>query len=118
MSAHAIKGTVTLKSGRSTPFTARLLPSPSRRYGLFRSKETFKRVRYLGGWILLPRAKTRARAAGHAAPSRGQICLRAGGIINVRTGTLIVSPPLRNLVSVTVPHLGTFRLTRCHQAIC
>jgi len=119
VSAHAIKGTVTLKGGRSTPFTARLLPSTSRRYGLFRSEETLKGARYLGGWILVPRAKARAHMAGQAfLASAAPPLIRIGGIINVRTGALIVSPPLRNLVSVTVPHLGTFRLTRCHQAHC
>jgi hypothetical protein len=117
--AHAIKGTITLKGGRSTPFTARLLPSASRRYGLFRSEETLKGVRYLGGWILVPPAKARSRTAGQAfLASVVTPLLRAGGIINVRTGALIVSPRLRNLVRVTVPHLGTFRLTRCHQAHC
>jgi hypothetical protein len=45
--------------------------------------------------------------------------LRGGiGIINEQTGALIVSPPLRNLASVTVPGLGTFRLTHCLKARC
>ncbi len=41
VSARAITGTVTLKDGRSAPFTARLLPDPGRIYRLFRSEETF-----------------------------------------------------------------------------
>ncbi len=45
--------------------------------------------------------------------------LRGGiGIIDEQTGTLIVSPPLPDLVSVTVPGLGTFRLVHCLQAQC
>jgi hypothetical protein len=40
------------------------------------------------------------------------------GIINEQTGALIVSPVLDNLVSVTVPGLGTFQLTHCLQARC
>ena len=51
---HKPLGIVTLKDGRSAPFTARLLPDPGRIYGLFRSEETFNGVRYLGGWILNP----------------------------------------------------------------
>jgi len=42
----------------------------------------------------------------------------ADAIINEQTGALIVSPPLTNTVSVTVPGLGTFRLTHCLQAHC
>ena len=38
VTAQAITGTVTLKDGRSAPFTARLLPDPGRTYGLFRSE--------------------------------------------------------------------------------
>jgi hypothetical protein len=45
--------------------------------------------------------------------------LRGGiGIINEQTGALIVSPVLDNLVSVTVPGVGTFRLTHCLRARC
>lgn len=40
VSAQAIAGTVTLKDGRSVSFTARLIPDPGSRYGLFRSEET------------------------------------------------------------------------------
>lgn len=32
----------------------------------------------------------------------------AAGIINDQTGALIISPPVDNIVSVTVPGLGTF----------
>ena len=114
VSAQAIKGTVKLKDGRSARFTARLLPSRSL-LGLYRSEETFKRVRYLGGWII-----TRIKLPGAAVafpigpePEGGR-----GGIINERNGALIVSPRLRNFVSVTVPHLGTFHLARCRLARC
>lgn len=33
-------------------------------------------------------------------------------------GALIISPPVDNLASVTVPDLGTFRLTACRKAQC
>jgi len=114
VSAQAITGTVTLKDDTSAPFTARLLPAPGRIYGLFRSEETFKGVRYLGGWILGPPASGTLTSSVFFLPTG----VRHGGIINVRTGALIVSPPLHNLVSVTVPGLGTFRLNRCRQARC
>lgn len=126
VAAKAIKGTVTLKGGRSAAFTARLLPTPARGSGLFRSEETFHGVRYLGGWILLPLPPAKVPAAGSVFPGRAIMPFMIGpaplgggiGIINERTGKLIVSPRLHNLRSVTVPHLGTFRLTRCHQTRC
>jgi hypothetical protein len=128
--AQAITGTVTLKDGRSAPFIARLLPDPGRTYGLFRSEQTFHGVRYLGGWILNPPSFASARVGAGASagvsltaallpdpvgfqPLRGGI-----GIINEQTGALIVSPLLDNLVSVTVPGVGTFRLTHCLRARC
>ena len=40
------------------------------------------------------------------------------GIIDEQTGALIVSPPVENLASVTVPGLGVFRLTACREAQC
>jgi len=43
---------------------------------------------------------------------------RGIGIINEQTGALIVSPIPDVITSVTVPHLGTFRLTPCRQAQC
>jgi hypothetical protein len=129
--AQAITGTVTLKDGRSAPFTARLLPDPGSDYGLFRSEETFHGVRYLGGWMSNPVGF--ASAIAGAGASAG-VSLTAAllpmpvdleqpnhegiGIIDEQTGALIVSPPLQNPVSVTVPGLGTFRLTHCLQAQC
>jgi len=130
VTAQTITGTVTLKDGRSAPFTARLLPDPGTDYGLFRSEETFHGVRYLGGWISNPVGFASFRVGAHApagvsldrallplpvgpAPEHG-----AQGIINEQTGALIVSPPLANPVSLTVPGLGTFRLTHCLQAHC
>jgi hypothetical protein len=127
--AHLV-ATVTLKDGRSAPFTARLLPDPGSTYGLFRSEQTFHGVRYLGGWILNPPSFASARVGAGASagvsltavllpdpvgfnPLRGGI-----GIINEQTGALIVSPLLDNLVSVTVPGVGTFRLTHCLRARC
>jgi hypothetical protein len=130
VTAQAITGTVTLKDGRSAPFTARPLPDPGRTYGLFRSEQTFHGVRYLGGWILNPPsfASARVGAGASAAVSLtaallpdlvGFQPLRGGiGIINEQTGALIVSPVLDNLVSVTVPGVGTFRLTHCLRARC
>ena len=130
VSAQAITGAVMLKDGTSAPFTARLLPDPGSTYGLFRSEQTFHGVRYLGGWILNPPSFASARVGAGASagvsltavllpdpvgfnPLRGGI-----GIINEQTGALIVSPLLDNLVSVTVPGVGTFRLTHCLRARC
>ena len=131
VTARAITGTVTLKDGRSAPFTARLLPDPGSDYGLFRSEETFHGVRYLGGWMSNPVAFASAiTGAGASAgvfltaallpmpvdleiPNHGGI-----GIIDEQTGAPIVSSPFQNPVSVTVPGLGTFRLTHCLQAHC
>jgi hypothetical protein len=128
VSARAITGTVTLGNGRSAPFTARLLPGPGRVYGLFRSEETFRGVRYLGGWILNP---LHFASAG-TGPGTGvtvarvtfpvPVCCapedRGAGIIDEQAGTLIASPALANIASVTVPGLGTFGLTPCRQAQC
>ena len=128
MTAQVITGTVTLKDGVSAPFTARLIPDPGSGRGLFRSEETFNGVRYLGGWIITPPGLARATAGAEARAGvsldRALLPLPVGpgtdfgGIINVRTGALIVSPLPTNTVSVTVPGLGTFRLTHCLQAHC
>jgi len=135
VSAQAITGTVTLKGGFSSPFTARFDSDPGGGEGLLRSEQTFNGVRCLGGWILsepFARAPAKSEALLTAAtfpllvgacPPTG--CVRAiddddnrGGILNERTGALIVSPMPSNLVSVTVPGLGTFRITQCLQAQC
>ena len=128
VSAQAITGTVTLKDGTSAPFTARLLPDPGHIYGLFRSEETFNGVRYLGGWILNPLHFASARTGtGTEATLVSEMlpmptCCdpmdRGDGIINEQTGMLIISPPLENIASVTVPGLGTFQLTPCREAQC
>ena len=72
VTAQAITGTVTLKDGRSAPFTARLLPDPGRTYGLFRSEQTFHGVRYLGGWILNPPSFASARVGAGLDHSRSK----------------------------------------------
>lgn len=138
VTAQAITGTVTLKDGTSAPFTAHLLPAPGRTYGLFRSQEIFHGVRYLGGWMFNPPHFARAQR-GTGTPTSGIVltsvmapmptcCIPNGrgtvplgqgvGIINEQTGALIVSPPVENIASVTVPGLGTFRLTPCREAQC
>lgn len=126
VSAQAITGTVTLQDGRSAPFTARLLPNPGSQYGLFRSEQTFNGVRYLGGWIFNPQGFASTPPGAEAFLAEALIPLptccnpRDGGIgiINEQTGALIVSPIPDNVGSVTVPNLGTFRLTQCRQAQC
>jgi len=131
MSVQAITGTVTLKDGTSAPFTARLLPDPGSGYGLFRSEETFHGVHYLGGWIFNPPHFASVQR-GPGTPASGisltsamvpmPVCCdpmeRGNGIINEQTGALIKSPPVENIASVTVPGLGTFRLTPCREARC
>jgi hypothetical protein len=134
VSAQAITGTVTLKNGISAPFTARLLPDPGRIYGLFRSEETFHGVRYLGGWIFNPPHFASARTGTGTQVSVASVMMpdpvccppdggvvgrvEGVGIINEQTGALIVSPLIENIVSVTVPDLGTFQLTPCREAQC
>ena len=76
VSAQAITGTVTLKDGRSAPFTARLLPDPGRIYGLFRSEETFNGVRYLGGWIVNPLHFASARTGTGTEATLVRACLK------------------------------------------
>jgi hypothetical protein len=129
VSARALTGTVTLKDGRSAPFTARLLPDPGSGYGLFRSEQTFNGVRYLGGWIFNPphfaSARTGTGTSGVSLTSvmvPMPVCCqpvdRGAGIINEQTGALIKSPPLETIASVTVPGLGTFQPTPCREAQC
>jgi hypothetical protein len=131
VSAQAITGTVTLKDGRSAPFTARLLPDPGSGYGLFRSEETFNGVRYLGGWIFNPPHFASARTGTGAQASVVSltsvmvpmpVCCapddRGAGIVNEQTGALIKSPPVETIASVTVPGLGTFQLTPCREVQC
>ena len=126
VSAQVITGTVTLQDGRSAPFTARLISAPGSDYGLFRSAETFNGVRYLGGWIIPPPQLASARAGTGTEASLASVmvpmpvcCIpgERGGILDERTGALIVSPPFDG-VSVTVPDVGTFRLTPCREAQC
>lgn len=128
VSAHAILGAVTLTDGRSAPFTARLIPDPGSGYGLFRSEETFNGVRCLGGWIFTPLRLASARTGTGTQASLTSVMVpmpvccppRAGGagIINEQTGALIVSPLAGSTASVTIPGLGTFRLTPCREAQC
>jgi hypothetical protein len=117
VTAQAITGTVTLNDGRFASFTARLLPDPGSGYGLFRSQETLHGVRYLGGWISNPPGLASAQVGAGASadvsltaalvPGTAFQPLRGGiGIIDEQTGALIVSPPLPDLVSVTVPALA------------
>lgn len=124
VSAQAITGTVTLKDGRSAPFTARLISAPGSGYGLFRSEETFNGVRYLGGWIIPPPQLASARAGTEASLASVMVPMPVccnpdthGGILDEQTGALITSPPFHG-VSVTVPDVGTFRLTLCREAQC
>jgi hypothetical protein len=126
VSAQAITGTVTLEDGRSAPFTARLISAPGSDYGLFRSEETFNGVRYLGGWIIPPPQLASARAGTGTEASLASVMVPMpvccnpdthGGILDERSGALITSPPFAG-VSVTVPDVGTFRLTPCREAQC
>ena len=126
VTAQAITGTVTLKDGRSAPFTARLISAPGSDYGLFRSEETFNGVRYLGVWIIPPPQLASARAGTGTEASLASVMVPMpvccnpdthGGILDERTGALITSPPFDG-GSVTVPDVGTFRLTPCREAQC
>ena len=132
VTARAITGTVTLKDGRSVAFTARLLPYPGSDYGLFRSEETFHGVHYLGGWIFNPPHFASAWTGPGTQTSEVSLtsvmvpmptcCLpdgniRGAGIIDEQTGVLIKSPRVDG-TSVTVPDLGTFKLTPCREAQC
>ncbi len=126
VTAQAITGTITLKDGRSSPFTARLLPNPGSGYGLFHSEQTFNGVRYLGGWIFNPKGFASAPVGVEAFLAGALVPLPTGpapehggiGIINEQTGALIVSPLPDVITSVTVPNLGTFKLTQCRQGQC
>jgi hypothetical protein len=131
VSSQAITGAVTLEGGRRVAFTARLLPDPGRGYGLFRSEETFHGVHYLGGWIFNPpqlaSVRTGTGASGVSVTSAMApmfVCclpdhnLRGMAIIDEQTGALIRSPVVEAIASVTVPGLGTFRLTPCREAQC
>jgi hypothetical protein len=128
VTAQAITGTVTLDDGTPAPFTARLIPHPGTdNYGLFRSEETFHGVRYLGGWMFnpVPLASARTATGTEAALASVMVpmptcCIPdagGGGIINEQTGALIITPHVDG-TSVTVPGLGTFRLTPCREAQC
>jgi hypothetical protein len=128
VTAQAITGAVTLKDGTSAPFTARLIPDPgSDNYGLFRSEETFNGVHYVGGWEFTPLHFLSSRTGTGTEATLASVmvpmptcCIPnvgGGGIIDEQTGALIVTPPV-NGDSVTVPGLGTFRLTPCREAQC
>ncbi len=126
LSAQAITGTVTLKDGRSAPFTARLLPHPGSDYGLFRSEQTMGGVRYLGGWMFNPAGFARISVGGEDYLASALVpfptcCIPdAGGfgIINEQTGALIFGPFPDSFTNATIPHLGTFRLTPCRLGQC
>ena len=83
-------------------------------------------MRYLGGWIIPPPQLASARTGTGTEASLASvmvpmpICCNPdthGGILDERTGALIVSPPFDG-GSVTVPDVGTFRLTPCREAQC
>jgi hypothetical protein len=130
VTAQDIAGTVTLADGRSLPFTARLLP-PGSPYGLYRSEGAFNGMHYLGGFIVDRRAFASPPAGSKASLTAAVYPLMIGpepewrgGIIDEQTGTLIPVPPLMTSpptgapFSVSVPGVGTFQLSHCHQAQC
>jgi hypothetical protein len=101
VTAQAITGTVTLKDGRSLPFTASLLPRGSPR-GLYRSEETINGVHYLGGFIVNRRAFASPPAGSKASLTAAVFPLMIGpepewrgGIIDEQTGALIAVPPIK-----------------------
>ena len=88
-------------------------------------------MHYLGGFIVNQRAFASPPAGTTAFLAAAVFPLMIGpepewrgGIIDEQTGALIAVPPLSpgppmgTPFSVTVPGLGTFRLTHCHQAQC
>ena len=121
LTPQAVTGTITLKDGRSSALTARLIPNPGSDYGLVRSEQTLGGVRYLGGWILPPAGFARAHLGGEDSLTEPLITccnpVDRGGIINEQTGALILTPDF-NGDSVTVAKLGTFRLTLCRLGAC
>ncbi len=131
LTPQVVTGTITLNDGRSSSFTAHLLPNSGNtsgqyRFGLYRSEQTFNGVRYLGGWVLSPQDLVKAPVweafLGSALIPLPTCCnpdTREWGIINEQTGALLISPkPDFPNQQVTVPNLGTFRLTLCSQAQC
>jgi hypothetical protein len=144
MGGQAIMGSVTLKDGRSAPFDAGQVANPGSDTGLFRSEASFNGVPYVGGWILVPQKAAGAALAslavlgGWSDPDGRQVGRHVGGsmnrlsggwmigpepeggrggIVNKQTGALVVSPLPAN-GSVSVPNVGTFRLTACRQGQC
>ena len=88
-------------------------------------------MHYLGGWAFVSPHFASARTGSGTQASEVSLtsvmvpmpvcCSPDGriiGIIDEQTGALIVSPPVENLASVTVPGLGVFRLTACREAQC
>jgi hypothetical protein len=145
MGGQEIMGTVTLKDGRSAPFTAGMLMTPDSDMGLFRSEASFAGVPYVGGWILgkYPAASAAPGSVAQLFGGNGLSGAQAGrgvggsmnrlsggwmigpepeggrgGIINKQTGALTVSPRPDSSGSVSVPNVGTFKLTPCRQGQC
>ena len=113
VTAKAITGTITLKNGSTTAFTANLVTNlATNPYGLYRSEETFNGTQYLAGWIISdPQGPGCCMGVSHDRIE--------GGILVVKTGALIPSPMLTtNTASVTVPGVGTFKPARCVQSEC
>ena len=137
LSSMAALGTVTLSSGHSFSFTAKIIPGTTGA-GLYRGEETFAGVRYLAGWII-PTQETAtptpsSSAFGSAAllsvvlqpalsgPNGPQVESRHGGILNGQTGALLSLPAVTTqdfaARRMTVPNLGTFTMALCRQAQC
>jgi hypothetical protein len=137
LTAHMALGTVTLSSGHSFSFTAKIIPGTTGA-GLYRSEETFAGVRYLAGWII-PTQETVTPTSSSSAfgseallrvvlqpassgPNGPQVEIRHGGILNEQTGALLslpdVTPQDFAARRMTVPNLGTFPMTLCQQAQC
>ena len=124
LTPQAVTGTITLKDGRSSGLTAHSIPNPGSDSGLFRSEQTFNGVPYVGGWIIPPAASASALLGGEDFLAGALVpyvtcCIPTehGGILNEQTGALILTPTFDG-DSVTVPKLGTFRITQCRQAQC
>ena len=123
LTPQAVTGTITLKDGRSSPFTAKVISDPNSEFGLYRSEQTINGVQYLGGWIHNPpnQAISPVEVQAFLARPLPTCCVPdsrdRGGFVNEQTGALIPSPPLANL-SLEVPNLGAFTLRLCRQGTC
>lgn len=140
-------GTITMKDGKTIPFTVNAISDTDTQSGLYRSERIINNEDYVAGWILAPKTAANPSATGtpSQAPSPSASATetpsgtvtetpsatgtpsitemqQAGAVIAQRSGRVMPVPELtpQDIAAkkATVPHVGDFNLIECQDKLC